>query len=166
MFSEHDFTVDMITGEWLLSSTTGCTIRQHDQVTLGDVLFCFYRQGSGQRNSEKVICLICDCCADVVMIHSFSQKTSTCCLQTENQEKRQRVWWGNKWNMLQTKVWRELAWSYTRSQPSPQYTTSNMMMTFISMSMTWSKPPRDTEHLPSLSPAFFHLLLIHLLSVI
>lgn len=74
---------------------------------------------------------------------STTQKTSTCCPRTGNPGKRRRVWWGNKWSMLPTREWREPAWSSTRSQPNPLSTTSNMMMTFISMSMTWSKPPRN-----------------------
>lgn len=87
------------------------------------------------------------------------QRTSTCCLQTGSLEKRQKAWWGNKWSTLPTREWRERAWLSTRSQPSPQCTTSNMTMTFIFMSMIWSKPPRHDGHLYlSLQPVFQLLL--------
>lgn len=94
------------------------------------------------------------------IVYSSLQKTSTCCLQTESPEKKLRVWWGNKWSMWLTRVWKEQAWSSTRSQPSPQSTISNMMMTFIFMSMILSKPPRDIGHLTH-SPASLHLLQFH-----
>lgn len=87
----------------------------------------------------------------VILQWFIPQKTSTCCLRTGSQEKRRRAWWGNRWSTLLTRVWRGRAWWSTRSQPSPQSTTSNTMMTFISMSTTWSKPPRDSGHFLTVS---------------
>lgn len=115
-------------------------------MTMTPLFFSFYQQLSPAAGFYFTLHLFCNYNLGVVMINLSPQKTSTCCLQTGSQEKRRRVSLGNKWSTLLTRVWKEQAWSSTRSRPSPLSTTSNMTMTFIFMSMTLSKPPRDSGH--------------------
>lgn len=86
----------------------------------------------------------------LIIFPSFIQRTSTCCQQTESRVRSQRALWVNRWSMSQIMVWRGQAWSSTRFQLSPQYTTSNMTMTSTSTSTTWWRPP-STDCLVSFS---------------